>query len=182
MVKRNISKNYLKKAYWINQFTIKQIAKKRATTIGKIQYLIKKYNLSKKINNIEFKKAVKKSHSFETKEILHKKAKKTSIVQICKITNKLIFRWASISKASNVLEVDKKSIIRSLKFSKYSAGGYKWLTFNKYLLSLKKSFGRFDDAIEELVDFFGNIVLNKKEKIEFYKVQLNCIFKDVLYE
>jgi len=75
---------------------------------------------------------MKKPMSIEDKRSLQKYNKK--IVQICKKTNKIIKTYISIRSACFENGIDRSNLKRALTKDSFSAGGYRWMLYEQWIL------------------------------------------------
>ena len=163
----------IKKYYWKQQNSLNTISDILNLKVSTLKYYISKYDLNKKKNNINRKVRTSfAKHSFKTKAKIRAKFKSKQIVQICKNSNEVVKRWASISMAAKLMIVDKSSIRKCLKYSKYSAKGYKWYLLNDWILKCKKEFVNTSTLLNDFIDYTGNKVVNKLDLLNFYNNRL----------
>jgi len=60
------------------------------------------------------------------------------VVQICKKTNKFIEKYHSIRYASDANNIDRSSLKRAMRSIRFSAGGFRWMLFEEWVIKVKE--------------------------------------------
>jgi len=180
-----ISKEWIKKKYWIEQLTAEEMAAVRKVKPTYIQDLICKYDLSKKKNGIKAKG--KKNYIMPEKEkVKHRiQPHAKEIVAFKGINKKYIGSFRSINKAAIELNLSRANIRGCLnpKVKRNSVKGYTF-EYKKYKgeiiigrresLDFTLEFEKVCNGLTAKLPFYPY-----EERINHYNKKLKKVFEDI---